>query len=348
MQKRPLGRTDMEVSVLCLGSMLWGTKNSEAEGHAQIDHAIERGVNFIDTAEMYPVNPVSAETVGGSEEVIGTWLAANPAKREGLIIATKHSGEGLRHVRDGAPITAETIPGAVEGSLRRLQTDVIDLYQFHWPNRGSYMFRQNWAFDPSGQNRAETLAHMEEALDAMQREVEKGRIRAFGLSNESAWGTAQWLAVAGQRDWPRVASIQNEYSLLCRLYDTDLAELSVNEDVGLLAYSPLAAGLLTGKYQGGAVPEGSRMTVNADLGGRKTERAFAAVNAYLEIAARHGLDPTQMALAWCLTRPFMCSVIFGASTMPQLELALGAADLDLSDAVLEEITAAHMAHPMPF
>ncbi len=348
MQKRPLGRTDMEVSVLCLGSMLWGTKNSEAEGHAQIDRAIERGVNFIDTAEMYPVNPVSAETVGGSEEVIGTWLAANPAKREGLIIATKHSGEGLRHVRDGAPITAETIPGAVEGSLRRLQTDVIDLYQFHWPNRGSYMFRQNWAFDPSGQNRAETLAHMEEALDAMQREVEKGRIRAFGLSNESAWGTAQWLAVAGQRDWPRVASIQNEYSLLCRLYDTDLAELSVNEDVGLLAYSPLAAGLLTGKYQGGAVPEGSRMTVNADLGGRKTERAFAAVNAYLEIAARHGLDPTQMALAWCLTRPFMCSVIFGASTMPQLELALGAADLDLSDAVLEEITAAHMAHPMPF
>lgn len=348
MQKRPLGRTGMEVSVLCLGSMLWGTKNSEAEGHAQIDYSIERGVNFIDTAEMYPVNPVSAETVGGSEEVIGTWLAANRAKREGLIIATKHSGEGLRHVRGGAPITAETIPGAVEGSLRRLQTDVIDLYQFHWPNRGSYMFRQNWEFDPSGQNRAETLAHMEETLEAMQREVEKGRIRAFGLSNESAWGTAQWLAISERRGWPRVASIQNEYSLLCRLYDTDLAELSVNEDVGLLAYSPLAAGLLTGKYQGGAVPEGSRMTVNADLGERKTERAFAAVDAYLEIAARHGLDPTQMALAWCLTRPFMCSVIFGASTMPQLELALGAADLELSEAVLEEITAAHMAHPMPF
>jgi len=169
-----------------------------------------------------------------------------------------------------------------------------------------------------------------------------------GLSNESAWGTAQWLRLSEEKGLPRVASIQNEYSLLCRLYDTDLAELSVNEDVGLLAFTPLAAGLLTGKYQDGAMPDGSRMTLNASLGGRKTERAFRAVDAYLEIAARHGLDPTQMALAWCINRPFMGSVIFGATSVAQLDLALGAAEVALSDEVLQEIDATHRAHPMPF
>lgn len=348
MQTKPLGRTGLEVSTLCLGSMTWGTQNSEAEGHAQIDRALERGINFIDTAEMYPVNPTLAETVGRTEEILGTWVAANPAKRARTVIATKHSGEGFRHARDGAPISSKTIPEAIDGSLRRLQTDVIDLYQFHWPNRGSYMFRQHWTFDPSSQNRTETIDHMQDTLEALQREVDKGRIRAFGLSNESAWGTAQWLRLSEERGWPRVASIQNEYSLMCRLYDTDLAELSVNEDVGLLAFSPLAAGLLTGKYQNDAVPEGSRMTLNPELGGRKTARAFAAVKAYHEIARKHGLDPTQMALAWCLTRPFMCSAIFGSTTMEQLDLALGAADVELSKEVLDEIDAAHKAHPMPF
>jgi aryl-alcohol dehydrogenase-like predicted oxidoreductase len=328
--------------------MTWGTQNTEAEGHAQIDMALEHGIDFIDTAEMYPVNPVSAETIGRTEEIIGTWIAANPAKRARTVIATKHSGAGLRYVRDGAPISSHTIPEAIDGSLRRLQTDVIDLYQFHWPNRGSYMFRQNWRYDPSGQNRADTIAHMEDTLEALQREVDKGRIRAFGLSNESAWGTAQRLRVAEERGWPRVASIQNEYSLMCRMFDTDLAELSVNEDVGLLAFSPLAVGFLTGKYQNGAVPEGSRMTLTSDLGGRNVPRAFAAVDAYLDIAQRHGLDPAQMALAWCLTRPFMCSAIFGATTLAQLETALGAADLTLSDEVLREVDKAHRAHPMPY
>ena len=182
----------------------------------------------------------------------------------------------------------------------------------------------------------------------LQREVEKGTIRAFGLSNESAWGTAQWLRVSEDRGLPRVASIQNEYSLMCRLYDTDLAELSVNEDVGLLAFSPLAAGMLTGKYQGGAVPEGSRMSYVANLGGRKTDRAFPAVDVYLEIARKHGLEPVHMALAWCLTRPFMCSAIFGSTSMDQLDLALGAADVTLSEDVLRDIDTAHRAHAMPY
>lgn len=347
MEYRRLGRTRIEVSALCLGSMTWGTQNTEAEGHAQIDRALDAGINFIDTAEMYPVNPIRAETAGRSEEIIGSW-GARTGRRSDVVLATKISGAGQSAVRDGAPISSGAIAEAVEQSLRRLRTDYIDLYQLHWPNRGSYMFRQNWTYDPSGQDRAATIAHMEDVLGALSREVEKGRIRAFGLSNESAWGTAQWIAAAERVGGPRVASIQNEYSLLCRLYDTDLAELSVNEDVGLLAFSPLATGLLTGKYQNGAVPQGSRMTLNPELGGRNTPRVYPAVDAYLGIAARHGLDPAQMALAWCLTRPFMASAIFGATRMEQLDTALGASDLTLGDEILAEIDAAHRVHPMPY
>jgi aryl-alcohol dehydrogenase-like predicted oxidoreductase len=348
MKMNPLGRTGLTVSELCLGSMTWGTQNTEAEGHAQIDHALDAGINFVDTAEMYPVNPVSPETMGRTEEIIGTWNAANRARRDAYVLATKHSGEGMKAARNGDPITSKSIPEAIEGSLRRLQTDYIDLYQFHWPNRGSYMFRQHWNFDPSNQNKADTLANMEDCLEALQKEVDRGTIRHFGLSNESAWGTAQWLRLSEDRGWPRVASMQNEYSLLCRLYDTDLAELSVNEEVGLLAFSPLATGLLTGKYQGGAVPDGSRMSLNDNLGGRKTNRVFDAVQAYLDVAAKHGLDPVHMALAWCRTRPFMCSAIFGATTMAQLDRALASVDVELSDAVMADIGAAHRAHPMPY
>ncbi len=347
MKRVALGRSGIEVSEMCLGSMTWGTQTAQGDAHAQIERALAHGVDFIDTAEMYPVNPVSAETLGRTEEIIGAWFARS-GRRGDVVLATKHSGAGMKHTRDGAPISSRTIPEAIEGSLKRLQTDCIDLYQLHWPNRGSYMFRQNWRYDPSSQNRGETIAHMEDVLGAMAREVEKGRIRAFGLSNESAWGTAQWLAAAARTDGPRVASVQNEYSLLCRMFDTDLAELSHNEEVPLLAFSPLAVGLLSGKYQGGAVPDGSRMSLVPELGGRTSERVFPAVEAYLEIARRHGLDPSQMALAWTLTRPFPCIPIFGATTVEQLDLALGAADLKLSEEVLEEIDAAHKAHPMPY
>ncbi|MGA9433415.1 MAG: aldo/keto reductase [Roseobacter sp.] len=347
MKMNALGRTGIEVSELCLGSMTWGTQNTAEEAHDQIDRSLDAGINFIDTAEMYPVNPVLKETVGRTERIIGLWFERDE-RREDVILATKHSGEGLAAVREGAPITSETIPEAIEGSLRRLKTDYIDLYQFHWPNRGSYMFRKNWNYDPSGQLALDTQHHMEDALEALQKEVKRGTIRAFGLSNESAWGTTKWLEVAQRVGGPRVASVQNEYSLMCRLYDTDMAEMSVQEDVPLLAISPLAAGLLTGKYQDGAVPSGSRMSLTDTLGGRRSERAFEAVAAYLEIAQKHGLDPTQMALAWCKTRPFMGSVIFGSTTMAQLEVCLGALELELSDDVLHDITVAHRAHPMPY
>lgn len=347
MKMNPLGRTGMQVSELCLGTMTFGTQTSETEAHVQIDYALAAGVNFIDTAEMYPVNPIRAETTGRSEEILGSWHKKT-GRRGDYILATKHSGEGMAAVRNGAPISSETIAATVEGSLKRLQTDYIDLYQFHWPNRGSYMFRKNWDYDPTTQNREETLDNMRDCLEALQGQVDKGNIRAFGLSNESAWGTAQWLRLSEEGVGPRVASIQNEYSLLCRMYDTDLAELSVNEDVGLLAFSPLGTGLLTGKYQGGVVPEGSRKSIVPELGGRHSLRVYDAVAAYLEIAARHGLDPVHMALAWCRTRPFMASAIFGATTQAQLEHALKSVELELSAEVLEEISRAHRAHPMPY
>lgn len=347
MKMNRLGRTNIDVSEFCLGSMTWGTQNTVEEAHDQIDRALDAGINFIDTAEMYPVNPVDAKTIGRTERIIGLWFE-HDMRRDDVILATKHSGEGLAAVRDGAPISSQTISEAIEGSLRRLKTDYVDLYQFHWPNRGSYMFRKNWSYDPSSQLMLDTKEHMEEALDALQKEVKRGTIRSFGLSNESAWGTTKWLETAERVGGPRVASVQNEYSMLCRLYDTDMAEMSMQEDVSLLAFSPLAAGMLTGKYQNGIVPKKSRMSLNADLGGRKTDRAFTAVDAYLDIAKRHDLDPTQMALAWCKTRPFMGSIIFGATTTAQLGTCLGAIDLELSNEVTEEINAAHRLHPMPY
>ncbi|OSP54313.1 aldo/keto reductase [Pseudoruegeria sp. SK021] len=347
MQYNTLGQSDILVSELCLGSMTWGTHTPEADAHLQIETALAHGITMVDTAEMYPVAPVLAETVGMTETVIGNWIEKS-GRRNDIVLASKICGPNGGHTRDGEAISADAIRRALDGSLKRLKTDVIDLYQLHWPNRGSYAFRQNWTYDPSGQNRAETRAHMEDVLGALQREVDAGRIRQFGLSNESAWGTMAWLAAADAVGGPRVQSIQNEYSLLYRLYDTDMAEVSANEQVGLLAYSPLAAGLLTGKYRNGAIPEGSRATFADTLGGRMTPRSDAAVAAYLTIAERHGLDPIHMALAFCKARPFMTSVIFGATTQAQLEHILAGADLILSDDVLTDLNTAHRDHPMPY
>ncbi len=347
MKMNPLGRTGLTVSELCLGTMTWGYQNTEEEGHAQMDRALDAGINFVDTAEMYPSCPNIGEFLGTTEEIIGNWHAKT-GRRNDYILATKHSGAGMARARDGAPITGKTIPDVVEQSLKRLQTDYIDLYQFHWPNRGSYMFRQNWTYDPTPADRAAVVANMEDCLEALQREVDRGTIRYFGLSNESAWGTSQWLRLSEDKGLPRVQTMQNEYSLLCRLYDTDMAEMSVYEDVGLIAFSPLATGFLSGKYQGGSVPDGSRMSWGPQMGGRKTERVLPAVQAYLDIADRHGMDPVHMSLAWCRTRPFMCSAIFGATSIEQLDRIIASTDVTLSDDVLAEIDQAHRAHPMPF
>ncbi|MEM9853863.1 MAG: aldo/keto reductase [Pseudomonadota bacterium] len=348
MKTKPLGRTGIDVTDYCLGTMTWGTQTPEADAHHQMDAALAAGITFVDTAEMYPVNPISAETIGLTETIIGNWHAKNPGRRGDYILATKHSGEGLGYVRDGAPISSKTIAETVEGSLARLQTDYIDLYQFHWPNRGSFQFRKNWDYDPTGIRGDDLRADVEDCLGALRREVEKGTIRAFGLSNESAWGTAQFLRVSEEKGLPRVASVQNEYSLLCRMYDTDMAEMSVAEDVGLLAFSPLACGFLTGKYQDGAVPPGSRMAIGPKMGGRMSPRVMEATKAYIDIAQAHAIDPTHMALAFCAQRPFIGSVIFGATTQMQLDHIIEGLDVTLSDDIMAAINEAHRAFPMPY
>lgn len=349
MRMRELGRTGIQVSELCLGTMTWGTQNTEAEGHAQIDRALDAGVNFIDTAEMYPTNPVKAETAGRTEEIIGSWLAKS-GRRDEVILATKVTGPSTNpaFIRGGEGYDGRILPPLIDEQLKRLRTDYIDVYQLHWPVRGSYHFRQNWGYDPSSQDRDATVAHMLDVLETMRMAIEAGKIRHFALSNETAWGTMMWVRLAEQHGLPRPVSIQNEYSLLARLFDTDLAEVAVHERVGLLAFSPIGAGLLSAKYAPDVTPAGSRRSLTPDLGGRITARVWPAIEAYRAIAERHGLDPSQMALAWTLTRPFLTSAIFGATSMAQLETALGAADLSLSDEVMTAIDAAHRAHPLPF
>ncbi|MBO0129285.1 aldo/keto reductase [Agrobacterium burrii] len=345
MKQRLLGRTGISVSEICLGTMTWGTQNTEAEAHAQMDYAVENGVNFFDTAELYPTTPVSAETQGRTEEYIGTWFEKT-GKRDQVVLATKVAGSGRDYIRGGRDIDASAIREAVDTSLARLKTDYIDLYQIHWPNRGTYHFRGAWGFDASGQDKERTIAEITEKLDTLGELVKAGKIRAIGLSNESAWGTQKYIDIAEARGLPRVATIQNEYNLLYRSFDLDMSEVAHHEDVGLLAYSPLAAGLLTGKYQNGAYPAGSRGTINRELGGRLQPYQEAPVKAYLELAAQHGLDPAQLAIAFCLTRPFMASAIIGATTNEQLKVDIAAADVKLSEEVLKGIAAIHRKYPM--
>jgi aryl-alcohol dehydrogenase-like predicted oxidoreductase len=347
MQQVRLGHTGISVSKLCLGTMTWGSQNSQAEGHAQADLALAAGVNFWDTAEMYPVNPVLAETIGRTEEIIGAWFATRGG-RDRVVLASKVCGGGRDIIRAGAPVTGLVLRAAVEASLRRLQTDYIDLFQLHWPDRASYHFRDIWGFDARGGDRAKIDAQIIDILQVTAQLIAEGKIRHLALSYESVWGAARWLALSEQLGLPRVMTVQNEYSLLCRQFDSDWAELSVLEDMPLLAFSPLATGLLTGKYAGDVIPENSRRALNPSLSGRITPQVFPAVAAYLGIAARHGLDPSQMAIAFCAARPFPVIPIIGATTLAQLKTNIGAADVVLSDAVLAEIDAAHRAHPQPY
>lgn len=348
MRMKPLGRTGMMVSEICLGTMTFGEQNTEAEGHAQMDRAVAAGINFFDAAEMYPTNPLKAETLGRTEEIIGSWLKAS-GKRDDIIIATKITGEGNDWIRGGEAISRQSIARAVDGSLKRLGIDHIDLYQLHWPNRGSFHFRQNWRFDASGQPKGgKTRDDLMDTLQGLADAVKAGKIRSFGVSNDSAWGIMSMLRMAEEHDLPRVASVQNEYNLFYRHFDLDLAEVAHHEDVGLLAYSPLAAGILSGKYQGGAVPPNSRRSRTEKLGGRWTPQCEAATGRYLEVAARHGLDPVQVALAFCISRPFMTSTIIGATSLEQLETCLGATGVTLSDDVMADIDAVRRDYPLPY
>ena len=346
MKFNKLGKTDIDVSEICLGTMTWGSQNSEAEAHEQLDYAVGEGVNFIDTAEMYPTTPRLAETTGRTEEYLGTWLKGR-ADRDKLVVATKITGEGNMDIRNGARVTGAIVREALEQSLVRLQTDVIDLYQLHWPNRGSYHFRKYWAFDPGNLKPGDMDQEVADILGEVQKLQQEGKLRTFGLSNESAWGTMKFLEMATKHNLPRIVSMQNEYSLICRIYDTDMAEVSMLENVGLLAFSPLAAGGLSGKYVDGTVPEGSRRSMQDGLNGRYVPQSEKAISLYNDIAEKHGLSLAQMSLAFCLTRPFMTSVIIGATSMDQLKTNVGAKDLQLSADVMADIQAVYRDNPQP-
>ena len=347
MKYHQLGNSDLKVSEICLGTMTWGTQNTETEGHAQMDFAVEHGVNFFDTAELYPSNPLSAETQGRTEEIIGTWFKAS-GRRDDVILASKVAGNGHEYIQGGVDISDKKIRNSIEASLKRLQTDVIDLYQLHWPNRGSYHFRQSWKFDASRQDTNRARDEILEALQTLDSLKHEGKLREIGLSNESCWGTMQYLQIASEHNLPRVVSMQNEYSLMHRIYDLDMAEMSHHENVGLLSYSPLACGMLTGKYLSGDIPAGSRRSINPDLWGRVSDISTAATEAYADVARRHNLDMTQMAVAFCLQRPFMASTIIGATSVEQLSVSLGATDITLSDEVLKDIQSVYRQFPIPF
>ncbi|MCZ4273851.1 aldo/keto reductase [Maritalea porphyrae] len=345
MKFNKLGRTELKVSEICLGTMTWGRQNTEQEAHQQMDYALDREINFFDTAELYAV-PTIPESYGLTEQYIGTWFK-NSGNRDKVILATKIAGEGVPWIRDGSPINASSIRKAVEDSLKRLQTDYIDLYQLHWPNRGHYHFSNAHDFDPFSQDTQAELSNMLEVLETLDALVRDGKIRHIGLSNESAWGTMQYLRLSEQNDLPRVASIQNEYGLLRRYFDHDLAEVSHHENVGLLAYSALAAGALSGKYLDGQIPKGTRGELSVGATYRNSPQSEPAIRAYMALAKEHGLDVCQMGLKFALDRPFMTSVIIGATNMEQLKTDIDAKDIVLSEDVLEGIKQIYVQYPRP-
>lgn len=346
MKYRKLGRTGLDVSLIGLGTMTWGKQNTEGEGFAQMDYALSRGINFWDTAEMYAVPP-SAETYGRTEEIIGHWFTSRK-KRGDVILASKIAGPGLPWIREGKSfVDRKNILAAVEGSLKRLQTEYIDLYQIHWPNRGSYNFQQHWTWNPQF-NVAEVERNFIEVLNIFDELIKAGKIRHVGLSNETSWGTAKWLELSSKHNLPRMVSIQNEYSLLDRRFEFDLQEIAMAEDCGLLAWSPLTRGILSGKYLHGARPTGSRLAITPGAEKRDTPQCNKAVAAYLEIAKKHGLDICQMALAFVNAKPFVTSTLIGATSMEQLKTNIDSIDLALSDAVLKDIESVRRDYPVPY
>lgn len=347
MEYRKLGDSDLSVSALCLGSMTWGQQNSEAEGHAQLDYAFDCGVNFIDTAEIYPIPP-TRETQGETERILGSWLAARKS-RDKTVIATKVAGRGdadwLRPGGAGTVLNAKNIDYAVEGSLKRLQTDYIDLYQLHWPDRSLPLWGSGGTVYRPPTKRDEIS--IEETLEALGRLVKAGKIRNVGLSNETPWGVARFLQNAGLGRGPRIVSIQNAYNLVNRTFEIGLAEFAERDRVGLLAYSPLAQGYLTGKYQGGARPPGARTTLFERAQRYEKPEVEQAIAAYLALARDLGADPAQLAIAFVTSRPFVTSNIIGATTMAQLKTDIASMEFKITPEIERRIDAIHHLHSNP-
>ena len=341
MEYRQLGPTDIKVSVICLGTMTWGEQNTEKEAFAQLDKATAYGVNFIDTAELYPAPPV-AETWTRTEQIIGNWLRQR-GRHDDLVLATKVSGPGLDYMDGGRRLNRKHIERALEGSLQRLGVDCIDLYQLHWPDRNTNFFgRLGYSHQEDDDS-----TPIEETLDVMDGLVKAGKIRQYGLSNETPWGAMRYLAESRIKQQMRPVSIQNPYNLLNRSFEIGLAEIAHREYLGLLAYSPMAFGVLSGKYLHGSKPADGRLTLFTRFQRYSNPQAQKATEAYVSLARESGLDPGQMALAFVTSRSFVTSNIIGATTLEQLDSNLASSELKLSDELLQAIETIHTEQPNP-
>lgn len=350
MRYSPLGSSGLSVSRVCLGSMTWGIQNTQADADEQINYSIEQGINFIDTAEMYPVPP-NAETYGDTERCIGNWLSRHTSKRDSLTIASKISGPGFPYVRNNSLITGETIGLALDDSLARLQTDYIDVYQLHWPNRSTAHFGTHWPNEvrPTKLDVAKEKDRMRDILSGVSKAISSGKIRHWALSDDSTWGIHTYLALCEELNVPKPVSIQNEFNLLHTKDWPYLIESCVFEDIAYLPWSPLSGGMLSGKYLNGARPKGSRWTISQRNGlFRDNEQSQRAVQAYCTLASKYNITPSQLALAWCDQVDGVTSTIIGATNMEQLSENIAAFDLCLSEECISDIETVLKQYPMPF
>ena len=344
MNYKKLGSTDVNVSTICLGTMTWGEQNSKADGFEQMDYAIDNGVNFWDTAEIYAI-PMREETYGETENIIGEWFKKTK-KRDKVILATKVSGPTSKeYIRGGGcSYDQKSISEALEESLKRMQTDYIDLYQLHWPERNTNFFgKQGYEHDSNEKN----WIAFEEILENLKKFVDEGKIRYLGLSNETAWGLAKCLELSKLKNLPKMMAVQNPYNLLNRTYEVGLAEISVREQSGLLAYSPLAFGYLTGKYRNNNMPKGSRIDLFKDFTRYNNENSIKAIEEYYKISQKFNLDFAQMSIKFCEIQPFVTSVIIGATTMQQLKTNVESVNVKLNNEIINEINEIQKKYPNP-
>ena len=343
MNYRKLGNTDLEVSTICLGTMTWGEQNTQDEGFEQMNFALDQGINFFDTAELYAVPP-REETYGNTESIIGNWFEKTK-KREKVILATKVSGPARNYLRKGKnSFVGKNLDDAINDSLKRLKTDYIDIYQLHWPERNVNNFgKMDYIHKENEWN------NFEEVLENLKKYIDQGKIRYIGLSNETPWGVMNYLELHKDKKLPRMMSIQNPYNLLNRTYEIGLSEVSIREKIGCLAYSPLASGYLSGKYRNGSFPKGSRMERDGDFWKYRynTPNMEKAVEEYYKISKKYNIDMSQMSLKFCEVQNFMTSVIIGATTMDQLKTDIESVNVILSDDIIKEINKVHKLYPNP-
>ena len=344
MKFKKLGNTNLSVSLICLGTMTWGEQNNQKEAFEQMNYAFDQGVNFFDTAEMYAIPP-KEKTFGKTESIIGNWFKEKK-NREKIILATKISGPGLPWIRGGdLNYTKENISKAIEESLRRLQTDYIDLYQLHWPERKTNYFGK---LGYKHEDKEKEWNSFESILKVLKKFIEQGKIRHIGLSNETAWGLSKCLEVSKSYDLPRIMSVQNPYNLLNRTYEVGLAEISIREKSGLLAYSPMAFGVLSGKYRNNQKPKGSRLQLFGDQFPRYLKKkSLLAVEEYFKLATKHKISLAQLSLAFVNQQSFVTSNIIGATTIEQLKEDIGSVDINLSAEIIEELNQIHNSNPNP-